>query len=145
RGPLTFEIDAEPGYYHGEGGFGRVRDGVARLSLDLAPGAEAVLTWDELSRTSDAGTAASPATDGRLPLPAADGADLGALAFGLVVIPGTTAGPADAVEAFEPLSFTWKKTNDGRLEGAAEAHGYRVVLEAHPQDHWKRHDGYWVD
>src|SRR5690606_29277790 len=39
----------------------------------------------------------------------------------------------------------WKKTEGGRLEGTAEAYGYRVALEAHPQDHWRRHDGFWVD
>lgn len=145
RGPLTFETNAQPGSYQGDLGSGTVHDGIARLTLDLMPGAEAVLEWDEVSRPDDRGVlAAASGADGRLILGDENGDEMASLEFGLVVIPGTKAGPADAVEVFEPLSINWQTTSDGGRTGTAEAHGYRVEFEARAEDGWRAVDGTWL-
>ena len=139
-GPIRAATTLPDGLYRGEGATAEVRAGIARAVVDLGPKAAV-----ELRRTGAAD--ASPFVDG--PLTVASGSSrldlrwledrVGSLELGLVVVPGTRAGPDAAVGRFEPLPLEWRPRPDGTLAAVASRDGFRLALSATP------YAGGWVD
>jgi hypothetical protein len=133
QGPLEAAVNLTAGHYTGPNASADVRNGVARIVVSLAPGAEVSLTRRDapMSRLSVAGPfAATP--DGSALALRWRAASVGDVALGLAVIPGTTATSEDAIRNFAPLPLVWSTSDDGALHATVERDGYTVIVTARP-------------
>lgn len=121
-GPVTFKANVPDGGYAGKGAYGSVKSGVARVVVSLK-GHSAV----RLAKTK-----------ATLPKPPAFPMDLKTLEFGLVRIPGRTAGADEAVTSFEPLNLEFSNTT-GTLSASGRSGDYEVTVNAVPAT------GGWLD
>lgn len=140
HGPVRLAVGLPDGSYRGPQGAGEVRSGVARVVASLPAESELVLSrvgplQDHPFREGSFSIESSAA---RLDLSWAK-ERLGSLDLGLVVVPGTEAGPEDAVRAFEALPIDWTEGPGGVLTGAVRRDGYALELEAAP------YGGGWLD
>ena len=129
-GPVQFQTRLPDGIYRGPSSMAEVRGGQARVVTTLPAQSEVVL--QRSAQLQDAGLADGPLVWTRR----AHGFDLtwlkeriGSVELGLVVLPGATAGAAEAVAAFQPLDLTWTETGSGVLESKIEYAGYRLELK----------------
>lgn len=140
RGPVQFRTDLPDGTYSGAQSSGEVRSGVARVVTVIPAQAEATLsrTGPLRERPFRGGPFSVTASAGRLEVGWAR-ERLGSLDLGLVVLPGTQAGPDDVGSAFRPLDLAWIEQPGGVLWGAAERDGYKLEVTALP------YGGGWLD
>ncbi|MBV9772467.1 MAG: hypothetical protein JO040_00865 [Gemmatimonadetes bacterium] len=126
-GPVQFATGLPDGTYAAPGAVAEVRGGTARVVASLAPGAELALArvGPPRGRSFRDGPFALAAEGGRLDL-RWEGRPLGALELGLLVRPGTTAGPEEVVPGFRPLDLRWTAQPDGTLRAEARRDGFLV-------------------
>lgn len=141
-GPIEFRTDLPDGQYAGASSWGEVRDHRARVVVSLAANSEVVLSRTDSLR-ADASrrgplAVAAGGEGGTIDL-RWNGTPLGRLDLGLVVLPGTDAGPDDVVRAFDPLDISWTEQPGGALAGSLVRSGYRIELTLLP------YGGGWLD
>ncbi|HEU4642215.1 MAG TPA: hypothetical protein VFS44_07140 [Gemmatimonadaceae bacterium] len=139
-GPVEFSTELPDGAYHGTDAAGIVAGGHARVVVSLPAGGQVALRRDGAAHGDPfaAGPLSLVRHGGAIDL-AWKGASLGTLELGLVVIPGTSAGPESVASAFRPLDVRWTPAADGTVHGDATSDGFRVALTLAP------YGGGWVD
>ncbi|MBV9879068.1 MAG: hypothetical protein JO180_01165, partial [Gemmatirosa sp.] len=130
HGALELPVRAADGDYTGPDGSATVRGGMARLTVDLAPGAEVRLVRGGRVALTAGPFGALPAA-GALDL-AWRGRALGAVSLALVVRAGTTATTEDAVRDAAPLPLTWRTAIGGALQADTTVDGFAVHVTAVP-------------
>jgi hypothetical protein len=141
-GPVQFQTTLADGAYAaaGDSGEGEIRSGVARMVVHLGARSELTLSRaGALAESRIAGGPLSITTAARRLDLGWSGDSLGALELGLVVLPGTSAGPDDVAAAFEPLDIQWQRQRDGSFAGSIERQGYKLDMTLVP------YGGGWVD
>ena len=134
-GPVSFHAKLPDGYYSGKGASGSVKAGVAHVVAKLGPRSSVTLTKGYQSQTGPLSLASSRGVvDLRWKLER-----VAEMSFGLVVVPGRTAGPDDAVSSFQPLDLRLTPTSDGALVGKARSGSYDVSITV------RHYAGGWLD
>ncbi|MDQ3308519.1 MAG: hypothetical protein M3497_00135 [Gemmatimonadota bacterium] len=139
-GPVQFRTRLPDGAYGGAGAAGEVRDGVARVVASIPATSEATLSrtgpsqGSSFRRGSFSLAAGASGIDLRW-----GGRPLGSVEFSLAVLPGTTAGPDDAVRTFSALDFRWTEQPGGVLRGDVVRDGFAVQVALAP------YGGGWLD
>ena len=141
-GPVQFSTTLPNGAYAsaGDSAEGEIRSGVARMVVHIRAHSE--ITLSSAGTVGESRLASGPlsvTTDSHKLKLGWSGDSLGALELGLVVVPGTSAGPDDVAAAFEPLDIAWQRQRDGSFAASIERQGYKVDMTLVP------YGGGWLD
>jgi len=131
-GPVTFRTSLPDGFYRGSGAQAEVSGGTARAVVNLPAESQAKLE----KRGSAWSRPLSPGPFSIRPEVVLkrtvrllrDREEVGRLDFGLAVIPGRDAGPADAVTSFKPLDLKLTRKGPGVLAGKCWSSGYEIEI-----------------
>ncbi len=116
-GPISFKTTLPDGEYAGNGAYGTVDGKMARLMATIGAHSSVRLTPGK-------GAAAKLA---------ASSLDPNAMQFGIVHIPGRTAGTEEAIAAFQPLNLEFMQPVPGVYLATARSGDYELTLIAEPK------------
>lgn len=127
-GPLQFATRQPDGSYSGATGSGEVRGGRANVVVALPAGGEVMLRRTGALRAPSKNGPLTIRTLGHVLDVQWQKRHVGTVELGLVVAPGTKAGPSDAVTGFRSADFEWSEQPDGAFTGRALQDGFLVTV-----------------